>query len=97
MVLQADTRLGIEVGLQIYKKERETMSDTMLVKSRPCTVCGEYEVWSLDRQAVESWQAGENIQRAFPDMPAADREVLISGTHPACWDKLFPEEEREDD
>jgi len=69
------------------------MSDTILVKSRPCTVCGEYEVWSLDRQAVESWQAGENIQSAFPDMPAADREVLISGTHPACWDKLFPGED----
>jgi hypothetical protein len=69
------------------------MSDTILVKSRPCTVCGEYEVWSLDRQAVERWQEGENIQRAFPDMPAADREVLISGTHPACWDKLFPGED----
>ena len=69
------------------------MSDTILVKSRPCTVCGEYEVWSLDRQAVTSWQEGENIQNAFPDMNAEDREILISGTHPACWDKLFPEEE----
>jgi len=73
------------------------MSDTILVKSRPCTVCGEYEVWSLDRQAVTRWQEGENIQRAFPDMNAGDREILISGTHPACWDKLFPGEEEDDD
>jgi hypothetical protein len=29
-------------------------------------------------------------------MSAADREVLISGTHPACWDKLFPEEESDE-
>lgn len=77
-------------------KRRETMSDTILVKSRPCTVCGEYEVWSLDRQAVTRWQEGENIQRAFPDMSAEDREVLISGTHPACWDKLFPEEDNDE-
>ena len=68
------------------------MSDTILVKTKPCCVCGEYEVWSLDRDAVARWQEGENIQHAFPDMPAQDREVLITGTHPACWDKLFPEE-----
>jgi hypothetical protein len=72
------------------------MSDTILVKTKPCCVCGEYEVWSLDRQAVTRWQEGENIQHAFPDMPAQDREVLITGTHPACWDKLFPEEEDDD-
>jgi hypothetical protein len=72
------------------------MSNTILVKSRTCTVCGEYEVWSLDRQAVESWQAGENIQNAFPDMNAGDREILISGTHPACWKKLFPKEDEDE-
>ena len=70
--------------------------DTILVKTRTCGVCGKYEVWSLDRQSVESWQAGENIQSAFPDMNAGDREVLISGTHPACWDQLFPEEEKDE-
>jgi hypothetical protein len=69
------------------------MSDTIAVKTKTCTVCGEYEVWSLDRKAVESWQAGEYIQNAFPEMSIQDREVLITGTHPACWDKLFPEED----
>jgi len=55
-------------------------------------VCDEYELWVLDRAAVERWQAGENIQSAFPDMSVNDREILITGTHPACWDKLFPTE-----
>jgi hypothetical protein len=73
------------------------MSDTIIVKTRPCTVCDQYEVWSLDREAVTRWQEGENIQSAFPDMNAEDREILISGTHPACWDKLFPAEEEGDD
>ena len=73
------------------------MSDTIVVKTKPCCVCDQYEVWSLDRQAVESWQSGEYIQKAFPNMSAEDREILISGTHPACWNKLFPEEEGDDE
>ena len=68
------------------------MSDTIVVKTKTCHVCGKYELWSLSRKAVENWQAGEYIQNAFPDMSMEDREVLITGTHPACWDKLFPEE-----
>ena len=71
------------------------MSDTIIVKTKPCAVCDNYEVWSLDRQAVTKWQEGENIQSAFPDMKAEDREILISGTHPACWDKLFGEDSDE--
>jgi hypothetical protein len=76
----------------IYWKER-AMSNLIAVKTKPCCVCNEYEVWSLDRQLVERWQGGENIQRVFPNMSAEEREVLISGIHPACWDKLFPGEE----
>jgi hypothetical protein len=55
------------------------------------------ELFRLDRQAVESWQGGELIQNAFPDMTMGDRELLISGTHAACWDKLFPREEEDED
>ena len=71
---------------------RARMSNTIIVKTKPCCVCNEYEVWSLDRELVERWQGGENIQRVFPDMSAGEREVLITGIHPACWDKLFPGE-----
>jgi hypothetical protein len=54
-------------------------------------------LWSLDRGAVERWQAGENIQSVFPDMSLADREIMISGTHPECWNKLFAEGEEVND
>jgi hypothetical protein len=68
------------------------MSSTIAVKTKTCSVCGEYEVWSLDRELVNRWQGGENIQRVFPDMSASEREILITGIHPDCWDKLFPGE-----
>ena len=73
------------------------MSEMIVIKTKPCMVCDKYEVWSLDREAVTRWQEGENIQSAFPDMKAEDREVLITGTHPACWDKLFPGEGESDE
>ena len=69
------------------------MPEMIVIKTKRCLVCDKYEVWSLDREAVTRWQEGENIQDAFPDMKLEDREVLISGTHPACWDKLFAGEE----
>ena len=72
------------------------MSETTVVKTKICMVCDEYELWVLDSKAVASWQAGEYIQNAFPEMSAADREMLITGTHPACWDKLCPEEDEND-
>lgn len=72
------------------------MSETILVKTKTCTVCGEYEMWSLDKDSVLRWHEGENIQRVFPDMSAGDREILISGTHPACWDKLFGEDDSDE-
>lgn len=71
------------------------MTSTIEVKTRPCCVCGKSEVKTLDRASVIRWQDGENIERAFPDMDAGERELLITGTHPDCWDTLFDEGEEE--
>jgi hypothetical protein len=33
------------------------------------------------------------IQDALPERDADFRELVKTGTHPECWDKMFPEEE----
>lgn len=33
------------------------------------------------------------VQDIFPELPAATRELLISGTCMSCWDRLFPEDD----
>ena len=38
---------------------------------------------------------GALIQDAFPTLNADEREQIISGTHPACWQSLFPKLEDE--
>ena len=62
---------------------------TITVKTPTCTVCGRASFFELDSEEVARWQRGENIQVVWPDMPKEEREVLISGTHSACWDRLF--------
>ena len=58
----------------------------------PCIMCGEPSTLELDPAKVARWQGGEFIQNVWPEMPPPQRELLITGTHPACWDALFAEE-----
>jgi hypothetical protein len=51
--------------INVDKRER-AMSDTILVKTKPCCVCGEYEVWSLDRKAVMSLARGREHPTGIP-------------------------------
>lgn len=57
--------------------------------TRPCMMCGETSVLILDAAARDRWIAGELVQRAFPEFSSDRRELLISGTHPACWDAMM--------
>lgn len=66
-----------------------TAFDTITAKTRPCVVCSERSVLTVDADAYRQWLHGELIHKAFPDMTADRRELLISGTHPACWDSMF--------
>ncbi len=41
------------------------------------------------------WQSGEFIQDAFPYLNANQRELIKTGIHPECWDKMFGNEDNE--
>lgn len=64
-----------------------------------CPMCGDVKFFSLPADGFRAWQGGELIQRALPDLDANDRERLISGICPACWDKMFsfPDDEEDDE
>lgn len=63
----------------------------MVTVTKTCTWCGNAAVVEVDEVGYVKWKAGEFVQRAFPDMDIPTREMLISGTHPKCWDDMFPE------
>ena len=62
-----------------------------------CVVCGRiHEPVILDAEKFYRWKVGgEHIQDVFPEMTKDQREILISGTCPECWDVLFPKEDEE--
>lgn len=64
------------------------------VQTKPCMHCGKTsEVEMTGEQHHRYYEQREFVQVVFPDWTADQRELLISGTHPACWDVMFPEEE----
>lgn len=60
-----------------------------------CFVCSERSEVEVNQTGWDKWQSGLYIQDAFPEMSADEREMLLTGTHPECWAKMFPPEEEE--
>jgi hypothetical protein len=66
-----------------------------VIKTRPCSLCekpGYIEI-DLDSDSVgllmNLWKAGSYIQDVFPMLSADDREQMMTGIHPDCWDEIF--------
>ena len=58
-----------------------------------CIECKTTKRILVDPNGYHKWINGTLIQRALPDLPKDDRELLISGFCGACFDKLFPLDE----
>jgi len=72
------------------------MADTVKMRTPPCIVCKESTVVVLDKDKFDLWQSGVLVQNAFPHMTPSERELLITGTHPECWEKMFEGGEDDD-
>lgn len=71
------------------------MSELVTYQCDPCVVCGIASELRLLKEDLETWRSGMLVHRAFPYLSADNREVLISGTHPECWEKLYGPENPE--
>lgn len=55
-----------------------------------CFHCGQSNIIICDKPALLSWQNRQTlIQDSFPDLHADERELIMTGIHPACWSKMF--------
>lgn len=70
-------------------KDRETIR----VATPRCVMCGNASVLTVDAEDYQTWKSGTLIQKAFihQRLSASERELLMTGTHDACWDKMFKE------
>jgi len=61
-----------------------------------CPFCGRGNEVEVNESDYWDWQDGELVQNAFPYLSADEREMLISGICPTCWDKMFGSDEEPD-
>jgi hypothetical protein len=54
-----------------------------------CVHCDTMYHPTCTQREYKAWMGGALVQRAFPNMSADDRELLISGTCGVCWDDMF--------
>jgi hypothetical protein len=63
--------------------------------SPPCPLCGKTTILVADIDKVRNWRKGKYVQHVWPELSADIREVVITGTHPECWDELMSDLMRE--
>lgn len=57
--------------------------------------CGKEFLIPVPEQEYQNWKDEMLIQDAMPSLTQDDRELLISGTCPQCWDAMVEEAEGE--
>jgi hypothetical protein len=62
----------------------------MLIE-RKSTLSGNVNVMDIDvtPMQVASWEQGELVQNAMPNLSADEREFIMSGITPTEWDEMF--------
>lgn len=61
-----------------------------------CNCCGKPVEIPISLEQYITWKrSGEFVQRAFPNLSAGHREMLISQTCDNCFKEIFPENEED--
>ena len=63
------------------------------VVTPPCVLCKKGGEVTMPRAAYFRFTQGAMVQDAWPQGSDDEREQLINGTHPECFDILFGDEE----
>lgn len=54
-----------------------------------CPFCGKGNFIDVNEADYDDWDDGMNVAVAFPYLSANEREMLITGICPPCWNKMF--------
>jgi len=69
--------------------------DTIEVETKACPRCGQFTFLTVSKAGYEAWDNGRGvfIQVALPELSEDEREMLLTGYDPECWDVDFSFEE----
>lgn len=57
-----------------------------------CPFCGKGNFVEVNEDDYDDWCDSALVQVAFPYLSAGEREMLVSGICPTCWDAMFEKE-----
>lgn len=55
-----------------------------------CPVCKTKSLIRVAKTDYERYKGGTLIQNAFPYLTPDEREAIMTGICPECWNKMFP-------
>lgn len=65
-------------------------SEHFAIQCPPCPVCGIRALLEVDEDRFTKWLVLRyDVQVAFPEFDADQRELMITGTHAHCWQTMF--------
>ncbi len=67
--------------------------DTVSIETKPCMWCHKTSILTLEVAKLHRYICGEFVQDVWPEMDADQRELIMTGTHPACWNAMVPEDD----
>lgn len=62
-----------------------------------CPFCGRGNEVEVNENDFFDWHDGVSVAVAFPYLSASEREMLISGICPKCWNNSLPPEPEEEE
>jgi hypothetical protein len=84
--------IGTPTSTEVFDRDGKTLiklTYTCMWCQKPCEV-------EVPHEEYVNWiTGGPLIQNAFPNTSAADREVLMTGSHAKCWDEGMKEPEED--
>lgn len=54
-----------------------------------CRICDTPHIIEAPAEALQKYKDGAKIQHALPMLTPDERELLLSGTCPTCWNNMF--------
>ena len=73
------------------------MTNTRIEIATRCPICGKITTISVEESDYIDFSCkGAYAQDAFPYLSVDEREMLISGICPKCWDDMFAENTEEE-
>ena len=85
--------------MKIYNfTQKDLLDDSLKIIKNKCLHCGEDNNIYVEPTDYLDWSTKARfVQSIWPTISAEEREIVISGTHPACWNEMWPDDEDEDD